>query len=397
MHKKIILIVGLIFTATIIQAQNINESIKKANNLIEDKKYNSAYAELDKADPNNKNMEVILLKENILLNYFVTSIAHQMFALTDIDKNDDILNYRGTDGNFDLKMLDIPKLLDSLIKVYPDECRLYKGLGDYYIEVQMKYPGNWLKSDKELFTLAETNFTKAIAGNCADYESYHAMGYLNIANNKFKEAIPYFLKSIELKPDYASAHYNLAYAYLYNNEQAKALVYAKNAIPLYNDKSYKADAARMVAQIYTELADDSSALIYYHISDSIQAKNYYTYLGMLESSLRLKSKEAHAYTVNLFELDPRNPTIYGAINDAYINYGALNELLNFYNEQLVKYANEDTIAGSIYFYLGIIYLDLDKAIAKADFLKAKELLLKVFDKNHQVFTAIEQGLKMAEQ
>lgn len=45
--------------------------------------------------------------------------------------------------------------------------------------------------------------------------------------NKNKEAIPYFLKSIELKNDLANAHYNLAYAYLFTDDRENALKYAK--------------------------------------------------------------------------------------------------------------------------------------------------------------------------
>ena len=91
----------------------------------------------------------------------------------------------------------------------------------------MRYSGRWLLDDDELFPLIETNFQKAVDGNCADYLSAYVLGYLNLAQEKQKKVFRICMKSIELNEDYASAHYNLAYAYLYTDDMENALKYAK--------------------------------------------------------------------------------------------------------------------------------------------------------------------------
>ena len=159
----------LTFLSLTVFGQTEIETIKKANDFIAEKKYETAFNLLDKFDPTNDKPNIVLLKEDILLNYFVTSIMHQMFALTDIKKDEDILDYRGKEGSFSMQMFQVDSILTRLIKIYPTNCKLNKGLADYYYEVHLKYGGRWLKDDKELFPLIQTNFQKAIDGNCADY------------------------------------------------------------------------------------------------------------------------------------------------------------------------------------------------------------------------------------
>jgi tetratricopeptide (TPR) repeat protein len=396
MNKIAVLIFSAIFTFSVF-GQTESETIKKANDLIANKKYESAYILLDKFDPANTKPDVVLLKEKILLNYFVTSMMHQIFALKDLEKNEDIMDYRGAEGSFNMQMLDIDSILGHLIKQDPTNCRLYKGLGEFYYEVHIKYGGNWLKEDKELFKLMDANFTKAVDGNCADYLTYYVLGYVTIVQQKYKESIPYFLKSIELEKEYASAHYNLAYAYMYTDDRENALKFAKNSFELYTDKTYKSDAARMLGQIYSELKDDKNALANYELADTIDTGNYYNLKALLSIYVRTEDAKAKESTKRFFNLDPDNPTIYNDLEEIYYNHKKENDLSAFYKEQLTVFMNNAKVLGNLNFYLGKIYLDTDKKLAKEYLLKAKDIFNKVYDNDHDVFKAIENGLKRADQ
>jgi hypothetical protein len=46
--------------------------------------------------------------------------------------------------------------------------------------------------------------------------------------------------------------------------------------------------------------------------------------------------------------------------------------------------------------LGRIYIDIDKKVAKEYFLTAKQFFSKEYNKDHQVFKAIEDGIKQTE-
>jgi len=395
MNKLTILLILTIFTLTVF-GQTDTETIKTANDLIANKKYESAFKLLNSFDPKNGKPDIVLLKEDIALNYFVTSLMHQMFALKDLEKNENVLDYRGKEGSFGMYRFEIDKVLDSLIKIYPDNCKLYKGLGDFYYEAHLKYGGKWLKDDNELFKLIEANNKKAIDGNCADYLTYYVLGYISISQEKYKDGIIYFLKAIELNKEYTNSYYNLAYAYLYTDDRNNALKYAQSSLELYTDITFKSDAARMLGQIYFELKDDKNALAYYELADKIDSGNYDNIKPLVKLYVKTQNARANETTNTFFNLAPYNPTIYNDLEEIYSNYNKKDSLTAFYKGKFLAFKDNEKVLGNLNFYLGRIYLETDKKLAKDYFLKAKVIFTKIYEKDHPVFKAIEDGIKKAE-
>ena len=393
---KQLTVVFLAFLSLTVFGQTETETIKKANDLIANKKYESAFKLLDKFDPENSKPDIVLLKVDILLNYFVTSLMHQGFALKDLEKNENIMDYRGHEGSFGMQMFQVDSILGKLIEIYPTNCKLYKGLGEFYYEVHLKYGDNWLENDNELFKLMQTNFQKAVDGNCADYLSNYVLGYVNIAQEKYQDGIPYLLKSIAQNKNYATSHYNLAYAYLFTDDRENALKYAKNALNLYTGREYKSDAARMVGVIYRELEDDKNAIENYELADKIDPENYYTLKPLLELYVKTNNKKSDKTAKVFFSLAPANPTIYNDLSEIYYSNRKEDKLIAFYKSQFSAFKDNEKVKGNLNFYLGRIYVETDKKIAKEYFLKSKEIFSKIFDKEHQVFNAIEEGLKQCE-
>ncbi|MBP1663943.1 MAG: hypothetical protein H6Q19_1083 [Bacteroidetes bacterium] len=69
--KKTMTIALLTFFVLTIHAQNEITTLEKANQLIANKKYESAFKTLQDFDPKNEKPDVVLLKVDIALNYFV--------------------------------------------------------------------------------------------------------------------------------------------------------------------------------------------------------------------------------------------------------------------------------------------------------------------------------------
>jgi len=379
-----------------ISAQNQSDVLKQADALIAAKKYETAFKELDNFDPDNKNPETVLKKQDILLNYFVTSMMHQMFALKDLEEHEDIMDYRGEEGQYSMYMFPSNEILEGLISENPENCRLYEALGDYYYDVYLRYGGNWLKSDEEVLSLAKANFTKAIEGRCEDYMSHYVLGYLELINENYTGSIPHFLKSIALDKNYPTSHYNLAYAYLYTDDRQNCIKYATNAMELYKDIGYKADAARMVAQAYHEMEDYKNAMDKYALSDNIEPDNYYTLKPLLLLYVKEKHPKAAATLSRFYNLAPENPTIYDDLEAIYGSNGVENELIDFYKAKLEEPGNTDKISGNLNFFMGSLHMPENKALAKEHLIKAKEIFAKVFDPGHEVFGIIEEGIKQAD-
>ena len=367
-----------------------------AQKLIYEKKYESAYVLLDNDDPNNEKPDVVLLKEDIVLNYFVTSMMHQVFALKDLKKNEDIMKYRGQTGTFSMFPFQVDSVLLKLIAQYPDNCKLYRGLAFYYNEVLNKY-GGWLGDEEELEQKILENGTKAIDGGCADYATYHNTGVVMLMQEKTAQSIPLLQKATELDPEQADAHYNLAYAYLFTDQHDHALPQAKIALDLYKDKELKGDAARITGQILMEKGEYRNALKYFELADKLVPDDYYNLRPMLKMYVVTGDKKATATAKRLFELAPENPTIYQALEDAYSSAGKEPELVSFYKALIPKYKKDratlGVILGNIHFYLGKLYMNSDKATAKEYFLKAKEIFTSIYPSDHYVFGVIDEALE----
>ena len=372
--------------------QTETEIISKAKDLVDNKKYASAFDLLQKFDAKNELPEIVLMKENIALNYFVSSIMHELFAFKDLEKNEDIMDYRGKEGNFSMYEFSIDSVLLKLIKRYPKKYELYKGLGDFYYNVLEKYQGSWLIDDSTLANLIVKNYKKVIDHNLADYLTYYVVGLELLTGKKEKESIPYFLKSIDLKNDYPDADYNLAYAYLFTKDKENAIKYAKISFELYKSKAYKGDAARMLCELYTDLKDDQNAIKYIEAADSIETNNYYTLKTMLAIYLKTGNPKFKETLTSFYNLAPEKPTIYNDLGDFFFLYNKTPELIEFYKSQIPKYKDDKKVLGNLNFYLGQIYRDIDKKASKSYFLTAKEIFSTIFEKDNDVFQTIDQAV-----
>ncbi len=390
--SKIILIISLLFSLET-YSQGEDAIISKANQLVSEKKYETAFKELDDFDKENNNPKIAVVKSKILLDFFATSIMHQMFALTNIQPNEDISMYRGKNGSYTMFKFDPAEILNKLKKKNPKVCEINNALGEYYFDVKLKYGANWIESEEKLEKHIKENFSKAIENNCGSFMAYYALGLTELTNQKYKESVPLFLKAIEKNKDYGSSHYNLAYAYLYQDDRINAIKYAKNAAKLYSDSIYKAEAFRMIGQAYLELKDNKNALENFRSAEKYEYHNYYSLKPILNILVKSNDLEYKKITEDFFNLDSDNPTILGDLENIYFENKKEDELIQFFNEQLTKHKNEDKIVGGLNFYLGKIYIEKDKVKAKTYFETAKISFLKIFDKDHQVFKALEDGIK----
>ena len=81
--------------------------------------------------------------------------------------------------------------------------------------------------------MAEEEFKKEIEINLLYEAAYYNLGRLYAVNGRFKEAEFYWLKSLEIKPDYIKSHQDLAVYYFQIKSYDKSL-YHINEIIKYN-------------------------------------------------------------------------------------------------------------------------------------------------------------------
>lgn len=380
---------GLVF------AEESKEVIGKADQLIKDKQYNSAFKLLGDADPKEENPEIVLKQVEIALNYFGVSTMHQMFGFRDLGPGEIIEDIRGKEGVYSYYRLEINKVLEPLIAKYPKNWKLYKALGDFYYEVYVKYGNRWFVKEDELLALVEKNYTLAYQHGEFDGKSVYAMGYCQLQQKKYDQAIQYILESLKIIPENADANYNLAYAYLQKGDLDNARKYAEVSMKNYQDEVLKADAARIVAITYREQQNDPKAVEYYKISASLDPGSDYTYIGLMELLVKAKDLAAAAdYADKLFALKPTAPRLTDEILRIYFEGGTQEEFLAFFKRMTAKYQKEDEILGNLNFYKAVYYREEEnKKEEKRALLEANKYFRKCFKPDHYVFKIIDKRLK----
>ncbi|MBN1970247.1 MAG: hypothetical protein JW870_12835 [Candidatus Delongbacteria bacterium] len=382
-------ILTLIFLLLATMTYSQTKEIEKANKLIENRKYESAMKILNEFDPKNQNPDIVIAKTDLLLNYFTKSIMHRVFGLKDLEPNEDLMELRSGQGNFAMFMFVPDSILNNLITLNPDNYKLRKTLGSYYHEVHLKYSQGWFEPDSIVVQKIRDNYLLAYNKGVYDYWSLYGIGYTYLIKEDYKNSIPFFEKSIELKNDYPSSHYNLAYAYLYTDQREKGIESAKKAMDLYEYPDYKADASRMIGVMYRELKQNDKALEYYYNANKIQPNDYYTLKPILEIETSINSDNYKNRTKEFFLLAPGNPTIYQDLIKIYWDNEKQGELITFLENQKKDFQTDNKILGNIYFYIATIQYDKeDYTNSKTNFEKSREIFKKVYQSNHRVFDVI---------
>ncbi len=392
MMKKYFILSLILISQFSVFAQTSNEVIEQSRELIKQKKYASAFSILNSFDPKNTKPDVLVEKVDLSLKYHVSSIMHQFFAFADIQPEEDILQYRGKEGNYPLQMFSIQSALDSLMRVYPENALLNKSAGLFYFEVLINYGDNWLKEPRELIQLAEGNLARAHLMDLADYETYYALGYMKLVSNRIEQSVPDFLKSIDLKEDFAPSHYNLAYALQSINKINDALTYARSALNLYSNPAQKSDAARMIGAMYQKAGEKVTAKQYYEQAYQFDP-NYYNVRAVLDIYLSEGNKKAQQLQEEFFSLAPDNPTIYNDLLGLYGRYNQTDNLIKFFESQLKKIKDEPIVSGNLNLYLSLLYKEANKEKSKAHIEAARKIFEEVLEAENPIFEAIDKALE----
>ena len=392
--KKSLLFIFIFAMATPCFSQTEKDILKKAQDDIANKKYETAYNLLDSFDPGNRKKDVVLLKEDIALNDYVETYNHQKFAFKDLSSSEKIKDFRGKTSDQKLHVFKINKVLDSLVKIYPDNYLLYKGLGDYYYEVHLKYGNSWLVPDKELISLIENDYKTALGDKIGDFETNYRLGLIYVIDDNYQAGIPYFIKATQINDSSADAHYNLAYAFLNVNDTDNALRHSLVAAKLYRDSSEKGDATRMVAVIFGEKGMQKKAIEFMELSNRIAPHNYNTLKILVDMYLKVDNhKKEREVTEDFYKLGVEKPTIYNDLIDIYASNGKQKQLISFFQSQ-IKPANSDLIQlGSLYFNIGKLYAPTDKDLAIENLTKAAQVFSTVYKPENPVFKLIYDMMK----
>ena len=375
---------------SIVALRSQNSVINEANAMIAEQKYATAYEFLTGSDPNNRDPDVAISKSNLLLNYYIKTDQFQKFGLKDLAPNQDLHQLRENNATVRMFNYKPDSVISQLIIQNPQNYKLRNALGNFYYEVHLKYPEDWILPDSVVVLNMKNSYEEAYNNGVYDYWSLFGIGYAYLLEDEFQKGIPFLQKSIELNSNYPISHYNLAYAYSNTDQFPECLASAQKAYDMQVVPEFKAEAARLIAMTCEELKDPKKALEYYRLADQILPNDYNTLSLLLALELKTNDVQYKKHTNQLFFLDPDNPVIFQDLLKMYSEQEKEKEFIDFMENLKPQFRQNIPVMANIHFHQAIAQYETEEWVAaKINFERARSLFRNLFKSSHGVFNVID--------
>jgi tetratricopeptide (TPR) repeat protein len=221
---------------------------KAIDRLVNSKKYLSAARYISTRPELMKDDRYLQRFTSILVNDYAMTIEYTIFGLRDLEPGENIEKVRGSAGTYEMLGL---KLEDELFARYqknPKSPYLNLAIGDFLSHQTVCGCGQPRK-----FTGAKRNdfpyFKTAYDAGLRDSWQLFRMGVHNQQSGKYQDAISLYQQSLKLDPHSQDALYNLALSYFQDHQDARARVYAKQALGGYHDPDLNSDTYDLYGSI----------------------------------------------------------------------------------------------------------------------------------------------------
>lgn len=275
------------------QAQNERATLKKAEGLVAQRQYASAFAMLDELDPTNDRPAVLAMKADIVLHYFAQSMNHMIFSLVDLKKGEILDSVRINFEMGDAFAFDVDSLSRRLLATHPGDQSLLATHAAYHKALLDDY-------GDDLWMTYLTPECKALLQQATESaEACFQMGYFYTSDESTADsAAYYFRRAVALRDTLWEAHYNLGVMEYQLGNNDKALAHLERAWKGYRVPRLKGDAARVMAIIYDqELNNAAKAERYYRQAVADDSTDVTSWGFLLDFLLRQSAAQDDALPV----------------------------------------------------------------------------------------------------
>ncbi|MBN1647582.1 MAG: hypothetical protein JW874_06080 [Spirochaetales bacterium] len=364
--------------------------LRQADVLIKLRKYESAFRLI--AGYEGPDQYIHAKKIEIVSNYSIESMLHKMFALKDIAENENLMELRKNGGSFVMFNFD-PEIYAPVIDKHHEYSFLAKALADYYYDAYYRFRDDWVHDSLITLKLANKYYAIAREGGDFDYMTLANEAHYLLTTGENEKALELIDESVRLNPDYATNHYNRAFAYSALGKKVEAIQEAFVAYRLYEKPDRKYDSLVMAAKLSMEagLLQKAEDLLLTAIIEFPKASDpvyYLVYLYLKEN----KDHKAGELALETFKGFPSYPSVANMLLDSCVKAGRPEFYLQLTTEMEKLYTDKE-ILGNLAYHKSLAYLKTgDKKNAKKQIQQAQKYLSAVYPKDHQVFGEIERIL-----
>jgi len=392
MRKTALILLLTLLTAPLWSLDTENTHLQETDRLIAEKKYESAWNNLHDQAAEIPFSDMMIKKTELCIRYFVMSNMHQMFAFTDIEPDEDLMEYRkNQEGQYDLKLFDPAGGLTAAMEQDPANGELDYWLALYYNDALMRYGESWLKTPEELRQLVVENFLSALSKGYESEELYADLAYTELTMKEWEGGAAHFRKALESDGGNAGYHHNLGIALLNLGELEEAAEHAARAAELYVDASYRADSLFLASSIALNRKDNETVISLLEEGKGIAPRDYRFPDRLIQVYLMTGDTDKAVDNASaLFDLYPANPEACSSIIQYFYNFQMLDQADLFFERQIPRYGDSPEALGNLQFHQAVAWMYLEKdSEALAQFARARETFLQVYGEDHQVFGVME--------
>ncbi len=233
------------------------ETIKKCDEQIEQKKYQSAVNTVGSCS----NEYIIYKYIEVCTQYFAQSMMHSMFAFKDLEEGETLYDVRTGEGPFNMVYRDDPDtIIDNYKKEHGNSIVLELARANYYFDALKRYGDQWLKTPEEILTFVKDVYSRAYAKEIYDVCIIDKYASILLQELNFAEAEKLYSLLTEKEPTFGNYWYNLALSRMWQNNYQGAIEPAKMAVEnTEEDPNYHLDAYLILADSYSYSKDFESA------------------------------------------------------------------------------------------------------------------------------------------
>lgn len=327
--------------------------------LIQERKYSSAFNELNEMNKDGSNLEVLVKQIRFITQYCILSIQLERFFFKDLEPNEDIEQMRINSHIGDYNEIAFDPI--NIYKKY-NENNVKSDLLDFayaeFIEDAInRYGEQWNLRTYQAEEIIKTLYKSSYESGIYNDKSLAKLGDLASLENKTEEAKTFYLRSIELNAENAHSHYSVAILFINDNDIDNFYTHIDNAIKYYRDSNNKNKSYITASQVSLNINKDTNLAIEYLNKGKKDFPRVYSYpQDLIRLYLDIiQYTKAGTEADYLFSIAPRSQTTIRQIYYIYKTYSLDVEFINFYERNLEKYKEDEYVLGNLNYTLGLIY------------------------------------------
>ncbi|MFW6213273.1 MAG: hypothetical protein ACOC8L_10260 [Spirochaetota bacterium] len=392
MKHLFVVLLSVVAVAGPAAAQSVEDVLREADRLVAERQYDSAFEVL--ATSQVSSTRVLAKQIDIVTQYFVTSIMHQMFALTDLDSGQSLMELRRSGGSYQMRLFDPAAVAEPILQ-QQEAPELAAALARYYDDALNRYGNDWVMPVEQVREKVVDYTRRAVAGGAGDQAPLSAAATYLLQAGDSAEAANLFAASIELDADHAPAHYNYAIALGQTGRAAEGIEHATRAAELYEYGQHQADSYVLLGQLHNAIDQSAEALASFEQAARTAPGYHYPHQFLVTEYLRRDNPDAAQQSAAvIIAADPANPTAPQIVISLYNRAHALEHLVTALAVIAVQYQGNAEAHGNVLFHLAEGHFRLGQfQEGRRTLVEARDEFRRVYDSDHPVFGEIERALK----